>query len=44
MTLKKQFVKYEGDKNQNKVPDPEEIGIKQLKEDGDFRSKESMSY
>ena len=35
-------MKYEGDKNQNKVPDPEEIGIKQLKEDGDFRSKESI--
>ena len=36
------YLEYEGDKNQNKVPDPEEIGIKQLKEDGDFRSKECI--
>jgi len=41
-TEKAIYLKYEGDKNQNKVPDPEEIGIKQLKEDGDFRSKESI--
>jgi len=32
-----------GDKNGNFVPDPNEIGIKQLKGDGDFRSKESIS-
>lgn len=33
---------YEGDKNGNMVPDPEEIGIKNLKGDGDFRNKESI--
>ncbi len=31
-----------GDKNGNNVPDPEEIGIKHLKGDGDFRSKECI--
>lgn len=36
------YLEYEGDKNHNNVPDPEEIGIKQLKGDGDFRSKESI--
>jgi hypothetical protein len=36
------YLEYEGDKNKNNVPDPEEIGIKQLYEDGDFRSKESI--
>lgn len=36
------YLEYEGDKNQNNVPDPEEIGIKQLKGDGDFRSKECI--
>ena len=36
------YLEYEGDKNNNKVPDPEEIGIKQLKGDGDFRSKECI--
>jgi len=36
------YLEYEGDKNRNNVPDPEEIGIKQLKGDGDFRSKESI--
>ena len=36
------YLEYEGDKNENKVPDPEEIGIKQLKGDGDFRSKECI--
>lgn len=36
------YLEYEGDKNDNKVPDPEEIGIKQLKGDGDFRSQESI--
>ena len=30
------------DKNQNNVPDPEEIGIKELKGDGDFRSQECI--
>jgi len=36
------YLEYEGDKNMNNVPDPEEIGIKHLKGDGDFRSKESI--
>jgi len=36
------FLEYNGDKNGNKVPDPNEIGIKELKGDGDFRSKESI--
>ena len=36
------YLEYEGDKNKNKVPDPEEIGIKQLKGDGDFRSDECI--
>jgi hypothetical protein len=36
------YLEYDGDKNDNKVPDPEEIGIKHLKGDGDFRSKECI--
>ena len=36
------YLEYEGDKNRNKIPDLEEIGIKQLKGDGDFRSNESI--
>lgn len=36
------YLEYDGDKNGNNVPDPEEIGIKELKGDGDFRSKESI--
>lgn len=36
------YLEYDGDKNGNKIPDPEEIGIKELKGDGDFRSKESI--
>lgn len=36
------YLEYEGDKNGNNVPDAEEIGIKPLKGDGDFRSKESI--
>ena len=36
------YLEYEGDKNSNNVPDPEEIGIKQLEGDGDFRSEESI--
>ena len=36
------YLEYEGDKNGNNVPDPEEIGIKPLKGDGDFRSAESI--
>lgn len=37
------FLEYTGDKNGNKIPDAEEIGIKPLKGDGDFRSKESIA-
>lgn len=36
------YLDYEGDKNENKVPDLEEISINYLKGDGDFRSKESI--
>ena len=36
------FLEYTGDKNGNRIPDAEEIGIKPLKGDGDFRSKESI--
>ena len=30
-------------KNNNRIPDPEEIGIKHLKGDGDFRSEECIA-
>jgi hypothetical protein len=36
------YLIYEGDKNGNKIPDPEEIGIHPLKGDGDFRSRECI--
>lgn len=36
------YLEYSGDKNGNNVPDPEEIGIKYFKGDGDFRSEESI--
>ncbi len=36
------YLEYLGDKNENKVPDPEEIGLKNLKGDGDFRSEECI--
>ena len=36
------YLEYKGDKNDNKVPDLEEIGIKHLKSDGDFRSPECI--
>jgi hypothetical protein len=36
------YLEYTGDKNGNKVPDAEEIGIVNLKGDGDFRSSESI--
>lgn len=36
------YLEYEGDKNENYVPDTEEIGIKYLKGDGDFRSSECI--
>lgn len=36
------YLEYTGDKNGDKIPNPEEIGIKHLKGDGDFRSKECI--
>lgn len=36
------YLIYEGDKNGNHIPDPEEIGIHPLKGDGDFRSAECI--
>ena len=36
------YLEYEGDKNGNHVPDIEEIGIKSLAGDGDFRSAECI--
>lgn len=36
------YLEYEGDKNGNKMPDAEEIGVKPLKGDGDFRSDECI--
>lgn len=36
------YLVYTGDKNGDNIPNPEEIGIKKLKGDGDFRSKECI--
>jgi hypothetical protein len=36
------YLEYTGDKNQNFIPDDNEIGIKTFKGDGDFRSEESI--
>ena len=36
------WLEYFGDKNGNRIPDPEEIGIRQLQGDGDFRSQECI--
>jgi hypothetical protein len=36
------YLEYTGDKNGDNIPNPEEIGIKLLKGDGDFRSKECI--
>jgi hypothetical protein len=36
------LLEYTGDKNGDNVPNPEEIGIKHLKGDGDFRSDECI--
>ena len=36
------WLEYFGDKNGNRIPDPEEIGIHELKGDGDFRSPECI--
>lgn len=35
-------LEYQGDKNNNNVPDIEEIGVKHLNDDGDFRSQECI--
>lgn len=36
------YLEYTGDKNGNRIPDPEEIGIRHLEGDGDFRSTECV--
>ena len=36
------YLEYTGDKNGDKIPNPEEIGIIPLNGDGDFRSKECI--
>jgi len=36
------YLIYDGDKNGNSIPDPEEIGIHPLQGDGDFRSQECI--
>lgn len=36
------YLEYNGDKNQNNIPNPTEIGISHLKGDGDFRSQECI--
>lgn len=36
------YLEYTGDKNENNIPDNEEIGIQHLKGDGDFRSRECI--
>ena len=36
------YLEYGGDKNDNRVPDPDEIGTRNLRGDGDFRSEECV--
>lgn len=36
------WLEYTGDKNGNRVPDPDEIGVQPLKGNGDFRSQECI--
>lgn len=36
------YLEYNGDKNNNRIPDPDEIGIHHMKKDGDFRSEECI--
>ena len=36
------YLEYNGDKNNNRVPDPKEIGIFHLKGDGDFQNDECI--
>ena len=37
------YLEYKGTRGKGGVPDPATIGIKHLKDDGDFRSRESIS-
>ncbi|MEP1126319.1 MAG: adenine-specific methyltransferase EcoRI family protein [Ilumatobacter sp.] len=37
------YLEYNGDKNDNRVPDPDEIGVHPLEGDGDFRSPECVA-
>lgn len=36
------WMEYNGDKNNNRIPDPDEIGINYFEGNGDFRSKECI--
>lgn len=36
------WLEYLGDRNGNRIPDPDEIGIRSLRGDGDFRSEECV--
>jgi hypothetical protein len=36
------WLEYNGDRNGERIPNPEEIGINPLQDDGDFRSKECI--
>ncbi len=36
------YLEYNGDKNNNRIPDPDEIGVHRFKKDGDFRSDECI--
>lgn len=36
------YISYEGDKNGNRIPDPEEMEVLNLNGDGDFRSQECI--
>lgn len=38
------WLEYLGDKNGNRVPDPEEIGIRYFNGDGDFRREECVEF
>jgi len=37
------YLEYHGDRNKNRTPDVDEIGVQYLKGDGDFRSDESIA-
>lgn len=36
------YLEYDGDKSDNRVPNPDEIGLHKLRGDGDFRSEECL--